>query len=240
MDSLTNKYAEESAKRFRSDGSAQYMELAEAQSPALADLVKDPFNAQMLNPQDGDSSKLAPTPDNIRLVDTAGVFGGTWYWNRYPGPMVDVEASIYMPLLEETGHMPGHRFPHGPEIRREPSVDMAVTAQFAIIAGGVLNPPKTPKIPGLDTFSGQRMHTGRWKYDISGGAHPMSGRYPASRGRRPASWAPEPPPSSWQSPVCARWPDELHVFQRTPSNVDGRDQRRTNPQEWRQITLTKG
>ncbi|EFZ03426.1 flavin-binding monooxygenase [Metarhizium robertsii] len=57
-------------------------------------------------------------PDNIRLVDTAGVFGGTWYWNRYPGPMVDVEASIYMPLLEETGHMPGHRFPHGPEIRR--------------------------------------------------------------------------------------------------------------------------
>lgn len=32
--------------------------------------------------------------------------------------MVDVEASIYMPLLEETGHMPGHRFPHGPEIRR--------------------------------------------------------------------------------------------------------------------------
>lgn len=109
---------------------------------------------------------------------------------------------------------------------------MAVTAQFAIIAGGVLNHPKTPKIPGLDTFSGQRMHTGRWKYDISGGAHPTSGRYPASRGRRPASWAPEPPPSSWQSPVFARWADELHVFQRTPSNVDGRDQRRTNAQEW--------
>lgn len=110
---------------------------SEAQSPALADLVKDPFNAQMLNPQDGDSVKVltlgcgfsrllhavhqveaGTDPDNIRLVDTAGVFGGTWYWNRYPGLMVDVEASIYMPLLQETGHMPGHRFPHGPEIRR--------------------------------------------------------------------------------------------------------------------------
>lgn len=110
---------------------------SEAQSPALADLVKDPFNAQMLNPQDGDSVKVlilgcgfsrllhavhqveaGTDPDNIRFVDTAGVFGGTWYWNRHPGLMVDVEASIYMPLLEETGHMPGHRFPHGPEIRR--------------------------------------------------------------------------------------------------------------------------
>lgn len=59
------------------------------------------------------------------------------------------------------------------------------------------------------------------------------------QGRRP-SWAPEPPPSSWQSPVCARWADELHVFQRTPSSVDERDQRRTNAQEWRQMTLTKG
>lgn len=62
------------------------------------------------------------------------------------------------------------------------------------------------------------MHTGRWKYDISGGAHPTSGRYPASRGRRPASWAPEPPPSSWQSPVFARWADEL--FQRRGRHED--------------------
>lgn len=55
---------------------------------------------------------------DIRLVDTAGGFGGTWYWNRYPGLMCDVESSIYMPLLEETGYMPKHRFSYGSELRQ--------------------------------------------------------------------------------------------------------------------------
>lgn len=138
MDSLTNKYADESAKRFRFDGSAQYMELAEAQSKARQRTLKR-TNAQRPTPnaQDGDSVKVlilgcafsgllhavhqveaGTDPDDIRLGDTASGFGGTWYWNRYPGLMVDVEASIYMPLLKETGHMPGHRFPYGPEMRR--------------------------------------------------------------------------------------------------------------------------
>ncbi|KAH0601214.1 hypothetical protein MHUMG1_00086 [Metarhizium humberi] len=116
---------------------------------------------------------------------------------------------------------------------------MAVTAQFAIIAGGVLNPPRRPRFLG-STPSPARRCTPAAENTTYTEAHPMSGRYPASRGRRPASWAPEPPPSSWQSPVFARWADELHVFQRTPSSVDERDQRRTNPQEWRQMTLTKG
>ncbi|KAL9619840.1 MAG: hypothetical protein Q9160_005580 [Pyrenula sp. 1 TL-2023] len=55
--------------------------------------------------------------DDIRLVDTAGGFGGTWYWNRYPGLMCDVESYTYMPLLEETGHVPKHRYAYGPELR---------------------------------------------------------------------------------------------------------------------------
>lgn len=33
----------------------------------------------------------AKTPDDILIVDPAGGFGGTWYWNRYPGLMCDVE-----------------------------------------------------------------------------------------------------------------------------------------------------
>jgi SnoaL-like domain len=44
-------------------------------------------------------------------------FGGTWYWNRYPGAQCDTSAMIYMPLLEETGHMPAERYAHAPEIR---------------------------------------------------------------------------------------------------------------------------
>jgi cation diffusion facilitator CzcD-associated flavoprotein CzcO len=26
-------------------------------------------------------------PEDIRIVDSAGGFGGTWYYNRYPGLM---------------------------------------------------------------------------------------------------------------------------------------------------------
>ena len=39
--------------------------------------------------------------ERIRIVDQAGGIGGTWYWNRYPGVMCDVESYIYMPMLEE-------------------------------------------------------------------------------------------------------------------------------------------
>jgi len=54
--------------------------------------------------------------DDFRILDTAGDFGGTWYWNRYPGIRCDVESYIYLPYLEETGHMPTERYVRGPEI----------------------------------------------------------------------------------------------------------------------------
>ena len=55
--------------------------------------------------------------DRIRVVDQAGGFGGTWYWNRYPGVMCDVEASIYLPMLEEMSYVPRDRYASGEEIR---------------------------------------------------------------------------------------------------------------------------
>lgn len=55
--------------------------------------------------------------DDLLIVDTAGGFGGTWYWNRYPGLMCDVESYIYMPLLEEMGYMPRHKYAYGEELR---------------------------------------------------------------------------------------------------------------------------
>jgi cation diffusion facilitator CzcD-associated flavoprotein CzcO len=60
---------------------------------------------------------------DVRIVEKGGGFGGTWYWNRYPGAQRDTSAMIYMPLLEETGHMPSERYAHAPEIRfqRTPS-----------------------------------------------------------------------------------------------------------------------
>ena len=56
--------------------------------------------------------------ERIRLIDGAGGIGGTWYWNRYPGVMCDVESYVYMPKLEEMGYVPTTRYAFGDEIRR--------------------------------------------------------------------------------------------------------------------------
>ena len=52
----------------------------------------------------------------IRMIEKGGDFGGTWYWNRYPGAACDIEAYVYLPLLEETGYMPKRKFTSGEEI----------------------------------------------------------------------------------------------------------------------------
>ena len=54
--------------------------------------------------------------ERIRIVDKAGGVGGTWYWNRYPGVMCDVESYIYMPMLEELDYVPERRYAYGEEI----------------------------------------------------------------------------------------------------------------------------
>ena len=54
---------------------------------------------------------------DIRMLEVGSDFGGTWYWNRYPGAACDVESYIYFPLLEETGYMPVERYSKAPEIR---------------------------------------------------------------------------------------------------------------------------
>ena len=57
-------------------------------------------------------------PDGIRLMDSAGDVGGTWYWNRYPGAMCDVESYTYMPLLEDLDYIPSEKYAHQPELWR--------------------------------------------------------------------------------------------------------------------------
>jgi cation diffusion facilitator CzcD-associated flavoprotein CzcO len=37
--------------------------------------------------------------EDIRIIDPAADFGGTWYWNRYPGIACDIESYTYLPLL---------------------------------------------------------------------------------------------------------------------------------------------
>jgi cation diffusion facilitator CzcD-associated flavoprotein CzcO len=129
-DALRRKYAEERDKRLRADGSAQYRRL----ESEFADLAADPYLPVV--PRDpvrdhvtfafigggfaglvvGARLKAAGI-DDYRIVEKGGDFGGTWYWNRYPGAQCDTASMIYMPLLEETGHMPSEKYAHAPEIR---------------------------------------------------------------------------------------------------------------------------
>ena len=55
--------------------------------------------------------------EKIRIIDQAGGVGGTWYWNRYPGVMCDVESYMYIPMLEEFDYVPTKRYAFGDEIR---------------------------------------------------------------------------------------------------------------------------
>jgi cation diffusion facilitator CzcD-associated flavoprotein CzcO len=54
--------------------------------------------------------------DDVRIIEGGGDVGGAWYWNRYPGAMCDTAAMVYLPLLEETGHMPTMKYVFAPEI----------------------------------------------------------------------------------------------------------------------------
>jgi cation diffusion facilitator CzcD-associated flavoprotein CzcO len=54
--------------------------------------------------------------ERIRIIDQAGGIGGTWYWNRYPGVMCDIESYIYIPMLEELDYIPTRRYASGAEI----------------------------------------------------------------------------------------------------------------------------
>ncbi|KAK4096929.1 pyridine nucleotide-disulfide oxidoreductase-like protein [Parathielavia hyrcaniae] len=139
---LSHKYTTEAAKRFRSDGLSQFVRLKEAGSGRFRALAEDPWaDHAALNAKeavkDGAKHKflilgagyggllyavrlleagLASGPHDILLVDAAGGFGGTWWWNRYPGLHCDVESYSYMPLLEETGYMPKSKYAPGPEL----------------------------------------------------------------------------------------------------------------------------
>jgi cation diffusion facilitator CzcD-associated flavoprotein CzcO len=53
---------------------------------------------------------------NFKVIDHAGDYGGTWYWNRYPGIQCDNDAYCYLPLLEEMGWLPSKKFEDGKQI----------------------------------------------------------------------------------------------------------------------------
>ena len=126
-DALKAKYAAERDKRLRADGAEQYVRLEN-------DLAADPYTPMQDRAPVNDHVTFAfigggfaglvagarlkqAGIDDVRIIEKGGDFGGTWYWNRYPGAQCDTASMIYMPLLEETGHMPSEKYAHAPEIR---------------------------------------------------------------------------------------------------------------------------
>lgn len=120
------RFAEERAKRLRPDAATQYTNVS-------GEMEKDPWNPVQERATVKDhvtftfigggfaglitGAELAKQGiSDVRIIDRAGDFGGVWYWNRYPGLMCDSPALIYLPLLEETGHMPTEKYVHQPEI----------------------------------------------------------------------------------------------------------------------------
>ena len=128
-EALRRKYREERDKRLRPDGNDQYIRLA----GQFGHYLDDPYTPWTEREPKTDHVTVAfigggfaglvtgarlkeAGVDDVRILDKAGGFGGTWYWNRYPGAQCDTASFVYMPLLEETGYLPTEKYAHGPEI----------------------------------------------------------------------------------------------------------------------------
>lgn len=127
---LRSRYIRERDIRLRPDGVKQFPKLADE----FARLADNPWEArgrtqgalhddvEVTIVGGGFGGMLAgaflrkANVSSIRIIESGGDFGGTWYWNRYPGAQCDVESYIYLPLLEDVGYMPGERYAYQSEI----------------------------------------------------------------------------------------------------------------------------
>ena len=128
-DEVRARYRRERDKRLRPEGNEQYVE----PSGRFAHFTADPYVERVERPSQSDDVTVAiigggfaglvtgarlrqAGVDDIRIIEGGGDVGGAWYWNRYPGAMCDTAAMVYLPLLEETGHMPSKKYVYAPEI----------------------------------------------------------------------------------------------------------------------------
>ncbi|KAJ5165890.1 hypothetical protein N7492_006186 [Penicillium capsulatum] len=150
------RYEEERAKRVRDDGTKQFIDIVDSsphrhfgEDPWMdastiegieAKFPKDRCEILIIGAGWGGilfavrMVEAGIAPEQIRIVDAAGGFGGAWYWNRYPGLMCDIESYCYLPLLEETGYVPKTRYAVGDEIREYATL---VTQKWGIAECGV-------------------------------------------------------------------------------------------------------
>jgi len=106
--------------------------------------------------------------------------------------------------------------------------DDRMKARHVVMSNGPLNRPKLPGIPGIDRFKGHSFHTSRWDYgytggDTTGNLHKLADKRVAIIGTGSTGIQ--------CVPYLARHAQHLYVFQRTPSSVDLRGNKPTDP-EW--------
>jgi cyclohexanone monooxygenase len=277
VEALRARYRAERDKRLRADGNEQYVEVAGDFTRYLDDPYVAPgFAREPLTDEvevvvigGGFGGLLAGARlreagvEDVRMIEKGGDFGGTWYWNRYPGAACDIESYVYLPLLEEVGYMPVEKYTRAPEILdycqrigrhfdlyrdvcfQTEVTDMtwdeassrwiirtnrgdAMKARYVVMANGPLHRPKLPGIPGVDSFKGHTFHTSRWDYDYTGG-DPMGGLTGLKDKR--VGIIGTGATAVQCVPHLGETAKELFVFQRTPSSIDVRNNRPTDP-EW--------
>jgi len=130
LEEAREKYRIEREKRLRADGIRQYKELKGDYEEFDRDPYVEPGFTRAAVIEDVDvvivgggfggmieaANLTKAGVTNFRIVEKAGDFGGTWYWNRYPNAACDVESYVYLPLLEDTGYMPTEKYAKAPEI----------------------------------------------------------------------------------------------------------------------------
>ena len=276
-DALRDKYRVERDKRLREDANDQYNEIKGEFSNFIedpyitADIAREPFTDEVEVAIIGGGfggliagARLSELGfEDIRIIEKGGDFGGTWYWNRYPGAACDTEAYIYLPLLEELDYVPSQKYAHAPEILSHSKniaekyglyenacLQTEVTgmqwdalasrwviqtnrqdrfkAKFVIMSNGPLHRPKLPGIEGINSFSGHTFHTSRWDYEYTGGD--SNGALEGLRDKRVAIIG-TGATAVQCTPHVGEAAKQLYVFQRTPSSIDVRANRKTDP-EW--------
>lgn len=280
IEALRARYKAERDKRLRTDADRQYKELsgdyaryAEEDPYVEPGFTRDPLTdfVEVAVIGGGFSGMLAAARlkekgvTDLRIIEAGGDFGGTWYWNRYPGAQCDIESYCYLPLLEELNYLPKEKYSYVTEIfehcqRIGKHYDLypitlfqtrvaelawddaekvwvirtnhgdAIRARFVVSALGTASRAKLPGIPGIESFEGHSFHTSRWDYgytggDTTGNLWKLEDKTVAIIGTGATAIQ--------CIPALGRHAKQLYVFQRTPSSVDTRGNKPTDP-EWAQ------
>ena len=106
-DAIHARYRAERDKRLRSDGNDQYLEV----TGIFAHYVDDPYTERVEREPLTDEVEFAfigggfaglvtgaalvkAGRTDVRVIEKGGDFGGTWYWNRYPGAQCDTASFV--------------------------------------------------------------------------------------------------------------------------------------------------